>query len=213
MFIGSSMQPDYWKEKVNLAVALAPIANLHHTTADFLHLLSDMSKEIGDAAALLHFYNIVPPSGMESEAEVIFCTMFRWLCNIALDMFADDDPSVDNQSRLDVALSMVPSGAGYMDFLHYAQSIKSGDLLSMIMEKELNMKIYGTETPPDYPIENISIPIALVAGSEDELGDPTDVQWLYDRIKDTVVFFETYKLGHMSFAISYDMTWFSIDVV
>jgi len=75
------------------------------------------------------------------------------------------------------------------------------------------MKIYGTETPPDYPIENISIPIALVAGSEDELGDPTDVQWLYDRIKDTVVFFETYKLGHMSFAISYDMTWFSIDVV
>jgi len=120
MFIGTSMNPEYWKEKVNLAVALAPIANLKHTTADFLHLLSDFAVEIGDAAAMLHFYNILPPSGVESEAEIIFCKMFEWLCNIVLDMFADDDPKVDNTDRYPTALSNEPSGAGYMNFLHYA---------------------------------------------------------------------------------------------
>lgn len=31
-FIGSSMKPDYFQDKVNLFVALAPIVRLDHTT-------------------------------------------------------------------------------------------------------------------------------------------------------------------------------------
>lgn len=139
--------------------------------------------------------------------------MFEWLCNIVLDMFADDDPKVDNTDRYPTALSNVPSGAGYMDFLHYAQSIKHGTFARYDYGNRANMEIYGQKSPPEYDLSAINIPIALVAGSGDELGDPKDVQWLYYQIQDTVVFYETYDLGHMSFVIAKDMTYFSIDVV
>ena len=33
MFSGATLKPDYYKEKVNLFVALAPIAFMSHTTA------------------------------------------------------------------------------------------------------------------------------------------------------------------------------------
>lgn len=49
----------------------------------------------------------------------------------------------------------------------------------------------------------------------DKLGDERDVDWLYDTIKDTapVVFYHQYYLGHASFAIAKDMSWFEVDVV
>jgi hypothetical protein len=68
--------------------------------------------------------------------------------------------------------------------------------------------------PPVYPLEKIkNIPIALFAGLGDELASPTDVDWLNEQIKDTVVFYHKYNLGHMSFAIAKDMSFFQIDAI
>ena len=36
MFIGLSLKADYYREKLNLFVALAPVANLSHTTSPLL---------------------------------------------------------------------------------------------------------------------------------------------------------------------------------
>ena len=40
LFIGSSMMPDYFQEKVNIMIALAPVANLAHTPSSFLQILA-----------------------------------------------------------------------------------------------------------------------------------------------------------------------------
>jgi len=43
----------------------------------------------------------------------------------------------------------------------------------------MNKQIYGQTTPPAYNLQNIvDFPIAMFGGTEDELGDPTDVNWL-----------------------------------
>jgi len=76
------------------------------------------------------------------------------------------------------------------------------------------MKIYGQGKPPAYPLENIvDFPVALFGGSLDVLGHPTDVDWLNQKLGETVVFYKTYYLGHMSFAIAKEMTWFAEDAV
>mmetsp|Transcript_7244 Transcript_7244/g.6365 ORF Transcript_7244/g.6365 Transcript_7244/m.6365 type:complete len:80 (-) Transcript_7244:578-817(-) len=41
MFIGLSMNQAYFKEKVNLFVALAPIARLDHTMSNIIKLMAD----------------------------------------------------------------------------------------------------------------------------------------------------------------------------
>ena len=76
-----------------------------------------------------------------------------------------------------------------------------------------NLEKYGTAKPPDVPLEKFNVPTALVVGTYDRLADAKDAEWLHDQIKDKVVFYEEYPLGHVSFVLAKDMTWFTNDVV
>jgi hypothetical protein len=57
------------------------------------------------------------------------------------------------------------------------------------------------------------VPIALLGGSSDLLVSVTDVDWLNQQLGDNVVWYKQYSLGHMSFAIAKDMTWFKEDAM
>ena len=58
------------------------------------------------------------------------------------------------------------------------------------------------------PLQDISIPIALVSGTFDLVADPADVAWLAEQVAEQVVFNQEYPLGHMSFTLAKDMSWF-----
>jgi hypothetical protein len=69
---------------------------------------------------------------------------------------------------------------------------------------EENLKRYGTETAPPIPLENIKeFPIAMLAGTEDKLAQIDDVRWLKDKMfgQSSLIFYEEYKFGHLSFLI------------
>ena len=53
----------------------------------------------------------------------------------------------------------------------------------------------------------------MITGSIDTLGNPIDNAWLEEQIRDHVVFSGEYYLGHLSFVIAKDMSWFTDDVV
>ena len=53
----------------------------------------------------------------------------------------------------------------------------------------------------------------MLGGQLDKLADPKDVAWTHDQMKSTVIFYHQYYLGHMSFAIAKDMSWFDVDVM
>jgi hypothetical protein len=57
------------------------------------------------------------------------------------------------------------------------------------------------------------VPIAIFGGNSDLLVSVTDVDWLNDELGETPVWYKQYPLGHMSFAIAKDMSWFKIDVL
>jgi len=63
------------------------------------------------------------------------------------------------------------------------------------------------------PIHDLSIPVAVFSGSYDKLADPTDVATLVEQLGSNVVFNKQYPLGHLSFALAKDMSWFSGDAV
>lgn len=49
-------------------------------------------------------------------------------------------------------------------------------------------------------IENIKgIPIVIIGGSMDEIVNLTDLQMAVEKLKDSVVFYKEYPLGHGSF--------------
>jgi hypothetical protein len=79
--------------------------------------------------------------------------------------------------------------------------------------RKKNIKHYGQPTPPKYDLSLLDFPIAIFGGKKDLMADPKDVEWTYNQLKKSVIFYHQYYLGHMSFAIAKDMSWFSVDVI
>lgn len=78
---------------------------------------------------------------------------------------------------------------------------------------EGNLYFYNRTTPTSYDLSKLSFPIAILSGLQDQVANTKDVQWTYDQLKNNVVFFRTYNMGHDSFAIAKDMSWFTVDTM
>ena len=106
-----------------------------------------------------------------------------------------------------------PSGSGYQDLLFYLQDVVNDGWRLYNYGPTGNLQRYGQIKPPEIPLEKYDIPTALVVGTYDKLADAQDAEWLHGQISDNVVFYEEYPLGHVSFVLAKDMTWFTNDVV
>lgn len=81
MLIGLSMLPAYYKERLNLFVALAPVARLDHTPIKFLKFLAenlDFFKFL--LIDVFKMYNFLGPSEMDNEFGGL-CTYLPLICD------------------------------------------------------------------------------------------------------------------------------------
>jgi pimeloyl-ACP methyl ester carboxylesterase len=125
--VGSSLKPDYFKEKINFAGLLAPIARLDHNEATGLSFLAKpvniklIEKVIVDG---LGFYNWDTKTQVGQHALSVFCGLFDGVCS-ELSKFMTLNPEVDNTDRLTTYISFLPAGNGWRNFAHYGQVISS----------------------------------------------------------------------------------------
>lgn len=114
------MNYTYFKEKVNIFVALAPIARLDHTMSNLLKLIASELDFIEYLVVdVLGYYDMFPPGFLDNELTALFCSMIEPVCDAFLELFCDLDTDVDNMDRMSSYLTHIPAGAGYMDFVHY----------------------------------------------------------------------------------------------
>jgi len=57
------------------------------------------------------------------------------------------------------------------------------------------------------------VPIALISGTKDHLSTVEDTRWALSQMINHVVFYKEYNLGHLSYFIAKDMSYFSTDVM
>jgi hypothetical protein len=53
----------------------------------------------------------------------------------------------------------------------------------------------------------------MFVGIEDELADPIDNEWADSMMQKAVVFYHEYHLGHLSFMVAKDMSFFTVDAM
>ena len=211
MFIGASLKPDYFKSKVDLFVALAPIVRLDHNKNGAMTMASQINGILSDAIQEFHMYDLLP-RGPESPLMGDFCAHLPHFCEKLDDGFFDFDGKIDNAERWGDRESHSPNGSGWRNLIHYAQIIKDKKFQRFDFGKEENMKKYGTETPPEYDLSKISIKMAIMQGDLDMLSDTTDDAWLLDEKQsglktDLVVYHEMLHFGHVSFMMAKDMSY------
>ena len=49
----------------------------------------------------------------------------------------------------------------------------------------------------------------MLVGTSDSLADTKDNHWAHDKMKNDVVFYKEYNLGHLSFMVAKDMSYFN----
>ena len=105
--------PEFYQEKVNLFVALAPVASTHNIEVPALQRLAKYWRIVQFAAIELGVYNIFGANWWEEEALMSFCGLFEGLCEDLIAAVADADPSVDNMDRYETFLNNFPAGSSY----------------------------------------------------------------------------------------------------
>lgn len=219
LMAGGALMPEYFNEKINLAVFFAPPVSMMHAPDKEDRILSDPKVMPGLIKVLedLHLYNIIPYGSLFAGATSKVCQIFNGsLCKFALNYFAGGDSKVDCVERVPVMLSYLPSGAGYLNDVHYGQLIhaKTETFRRFDHGKAENQKRYHQDTPPDYDLSKVKFPIAVFAGLKDVLADPEDVKWFQKVMKDQIVFSSTQlPFDHLTFAFARDMSFFTKDTM
>ena len=120
---GASLNPSYFKEKVNLFVGLGPLAASapENSNSSIFNKLGLGWRAFEYLANKFGAYNLFNSNWEEEEALQLFCGALNGACSAILESFADTDTDVDNLDRLDVLLKDYPAGGGYQTFVHYLQ--------------------------------------------------------------------------------------------
>jgi len=120
MFLGASLDPDYFTQRINLFIALAPVASTANISEKYIVAAAGKIKLIELALVHgLHYYNWFAPMPMADGAIAAACDMLPGVCK-AIGRFILNNEGVDNAGRFDVFISNEPSGSSYRTFVYYA---------------------------------------------------------------------------------------------
>ncbi|KAK3921925.1 Gamma-aminobutyric acid receptor subunit alpha-6 [Frankliniella fusca] len=185
--VAASLKPEV-NQKVSAFVALAPAAYLSHPGNPLLRLSLRLSPYEEQVLKALGWYEF-PKRGPHFMQQLIFgaCAssglIWRLICkNIVLEVYGLNDEQVDKRTILKV-LRTVPAGSSLKAFSHYAQVSLSGKFRQYNYGEEMNKEKYGQSEPPEYPLENISMPVHVYYADQDHFASPEDVTTLKDRLR------------------------------
>lgn len=213
MFVGASLIPQYYEDKIDLFVALAPVVRMDTVQNTAMKIASKIPSSILEGVIqITHMYNLLPRNPA-SAGYADFCNALPTLCNAIEQGIAGMNNTLDNEARYADKAAHDPSGTGWRCLIHYAQIINGHKFQRFDFGKSENLKRYGQETPPLYDLSKINIKVALFTGRYDQLADPGDVAWLEDESQSglqssQVVFKQQYANDHVTFVMYKDPAYF-----
>ena len=216
MFYALAEHEDDYADKISVFIALGPVVRLNYCKSDLLTFIGKNDELILDVFEFFGIYEIFPANWFDSTAVKLICGVLPDLCELAVSIFADEDTSLDDEDRLSVYLSHFPAGTSLKCLDHFAQLMSAPTFQRYDYGEQGNIEAYGTSTPPRIPLAEMkgSVPIAMFVGQKDELADTIDNEWAYSEMgSDVVVFYNEYNLGHLSFLVADDMSFFTVDAL
>lgn len=195
------------KDRVNVVIGLAPVAKFEYLKSTLLRVLGVNNLSI-DLVKLFGIREWFYPNIYTRTLFVNICNYLPQICEFNLKYITDGDPSVNDRSVLRIYLGHFPGGLSVKLLEHELQLYRSKNFQRFDYGKEENRQKYGTDTPPEIPVQDISgIPIAMMVGKSDLLGSVEDNRWLKEQLGNNIVFYKEYDYGCSSFYIAKDMSY------
>jgi hypothetical protein len=96
MFYGLSNFESYYKDKVSIFVALAPVTMIPNTQVDAFKIGADLYDEIDDTFDLLGIHSVLNDTWYTSGTTALFCNAIPSLCLALEKLFVSSDPTYDD---------------------------------------------------------------------------------------------------------------------
>ncbi|XP_004524789.1 lipase 1 [Ceratitis capitata] len=177
-FVMSSMRPEY-NAKVTVMSALAPVSYMKNLKAPLLPIMRNLLALSGNAIT-----EFLPRSTLWKacfRSKITEDTCYDYLFQIM-----GKDQKMWNATMAPVYMAHLPSGSNLKQFKHYVQLIDSGRFCQYDYGPVENMKRYDSSQPKEYPIKNITVPVALYYASNDHLSSYKDVIRLSKELPNVV---------------------------
>lgn len=115
------------------------------------------------------------------------CDNVPLICNGILWM-AGYDSDINKPELLSKVFEVLPGGASFRAYLHFAQLAESALPDRPLLRKfdfgpQENQKRYGQTTPPEYDWSRLSVPFAIKGGDKDILSPPENLKLLHSHLK------------------------------
>ena len=214
MFSALANNLEYFKERVNLFVALAPVVKLGSSK----QLLLKTSAVVGSSilSSLEDKNGIYELFGKGWNTQYGYVRRLVPIMNkvkIRTDMMNYD---LDDKQRTEMLMGHFPHGTSTRSISHLGQMIKTNEFRKFDYgNKDKNIEQYGEEKAPLIPIENISgIPIAMFSGLNDSvvaIENNRELGQILMNNKDSPLIDGEYnelEADHMSFLLGKDMSYF-----
>jgi len=163
-------------ERVNLYVALAPVAYVQYVESIVIKVLAFLNTQ--DIFLLLGVKEFSLPGVIEILLPGI-CNVLPNECKFIVDLITGPTTYL-NTTREPFYLHYEPNPTSVKNMCHWAQGVRKGTFSMYDYGKKGNIQHYDQPDAPEYDLTQFpkELPVALFAGGQDYLADPKDVQRL-----------------------------------
>ncbi len=96
MFYGLSEYESYYKNKISIFVALAPVTMLPNTQTEAFKIASNLYDEIDDTFNLLNIHSVLNSTWYTSGTTKLFCNAIPSLCLALEALFVSSNTDYDD---------------------------------------------------------------------------------------------------------------------
>lgn len=181
LFAMLTLRPEY-NDILSAGFALAPVVFMSDLKSPITSFAS-ITSNVAQMEMLYGSYEFVPKDSSLGritkschDEHVDFA-----LCKNALFYICGYNEKQFNKAILPVFLSHLGTGTSWKTAVHFTQEIVSGGNFQQFDYGAYNnLKIYGSESPPEYDLSKITLPITLFWSQNDLLSSEKDVKKLYE---------------------------------
>ncbi|KAI5646274.1 alpha/beta hydrolase fold domain-containing protein [Phthorimaea operculella] len=208
-YVMASERPEY-AAKISLMVSLAPVAwipNVKSPLFKFAHIFSKPLDLLRKGTGLNSFNAENPLVNFLTEGICGTAALALIVCTSTLIPIIGFDYAQANATQLPVIFGHYPSTFSIKQLIHYGQLVGSAKFRQYDYDTDQNMAMYGSEQPPDYPVEKISTPVALFYSKDDWGSAYEDVLTLKGKLPNVVDFYEIplKKWNHVNYLWAKDV--------
>lgn len=189
------------QKHIKMVFALAPATRLKNIYSP-LKYLAIYRELINVLFRVFNTRRFLPSSKFVRTVTREICDnhkLHRLICRTVLNNLAGYDTKDYNMTRMPVFLSHSPAGTSLKNINHFAQLIESQKFHMYDYGFLGNLLRYRTLWPPEYRINDITIPMHISYGSDDWLAAPKDVKWMAGQISQLESIQEIQGYNHLDF--------------